>query len=214
MEGDVKNLSVGKVNIPYGESIDQKTFDAMINLINSSQYYPYIIKAHNTQVNKVIEQNEKIKNRKPINNSELLKEMLFRQLKNIPIDKKLQYQDLKRICKYVTTSIFDEKLCCSWNGYITNANKADKGTYINFYFRKKKAALHRLLYINFIGELSDDEYLKFNCENKGMCCNIKHIKKFRYSKKDENVEKKSEKVNKKRLANIELCESDLSLSFD
>ena len=55
------------------------------------------------------------------------------------------------------------------------------GTYVNFYFRKKKVALHRLLYINFIGHLDDDEYLKFNCENKGKCCNVHHMNKFKYN---------------------------------
>jgi hypothetical protein len=204
-------------DIPYGGDIDQKTFDAMINLINSGKYYPYILKAHNEQIEKVIEDNEKKKRKKSVNNSDLLKELMFRQLKNIPVEKKLQYQDLKRICKYINLSIFDEKNCCEWNGYITNANKSDKGTYVNFYFRKKKAALHRLLYINFIGELSDDEYLKFNCENKGVCCNIKHIKKFRYAKKEsDNFDDAAKKCDsrKKKDAMIAPSESDLDICFD
>jgi hypothetical protein len=117
-------------------------------------------------------------------NNELLKELLTRQLKTVPYQKKLQYSDLKRICKYITTSIFDLIKCSKWIGYITNGHcENHKGTYINFYFRKKKAALHRLLYSNFIGDLSDDEYLKFGCENKGTCCNIHHFKKFKYSSK-------------------------------
>lgn len=121
---------------------------------------------------------------KATENNELLKELLNKQLKTVPYQKKLQYSDLKRICKYITTSIFDLIKCSKWIGYITNGNcENNKGTYINFYFRKKKAALHRLLYSNFIGDLSDDEYLKFGCENKGTCCNIHHFKKFKYSSK-------------------------------
>ena len=52
--------------------------------------------------------------------------------------------------------------------------------YINFYFRGKKIALHRLLYINFIGNLDDDEYIKFSCTNKGKCCNLNHLIKYKY----------------------------------
>lgn len=123
-----------------------------------------------------------IKNK--FNNNELFKDLIRRQRKTITADKKLQLNDLKRICKYINTSIFDKKKCCIWTGYITNMNNATKGTYINFYFKKKKVALHRLLYCNFVDDLSNDEYLKFNCENKGMCCNINHLKKFKYQKKD------------------------------
>lgn len=117
-------------------------------------------------------------------NNELLRELLLKQIKTVPQDKKLQYTDLKRICKYIGGSIFDEHKCCLWNGYITNVNNSNKGTYINFYFRNKKVALHRLLYINFVDELQDDEYLKFSCENKGRCCTVSHLKKFQYQKAD------------------------------
>jgi len=133
-------------------------------------------------------------------NNELLKELLTRQLKTVQYQKKLQYPDLKRICKYINSSIFDPDKCCNWEGYITNSNNTcGKGTYINFYFRKKKAALHRLLYSNFIGDLFDDEYLKFNCENKGKCCNINHLKKLKYLpkiNKKENDEDNDTKKNK------------------
>lgn len=119
-------------------------------------------------------------------NSELFNDLLRKQIKNIPNDKKLKYNDLKRLCKYISSSIFDENICSIWNGYITNINNIEKGIYINFYFKGKKMALHRLLYINFIGTLRDDEYLKFTCENKGKCCNIHHLKKFQYIKKNLN----------------------------
>jgi len=149
-----------------------------------------------------------------INNNDLLKELMTKQLKNIPSDKKLQYTDLKRICKYINSSIFDDNKCCIWNGYVTNANNDEKGTYINFYFRKKKVALHRLLYCNFFGELNDDEYLKFSCDNKGSCCNIKHLGKFAYHKKplDQNKQEKHEKNIKYN--QVIITEADLTLSFD
>jgi len=114
------------------------------------------------------------------NKNEILNELLSKQRKNITTDKKLQYSDLKRICKFLSSSIFDSNNCSLWTGYVTNANNINKGVYINFYFRNKKIALHRLLYINFIDDLSDNEYLKFSCINKGKCCCIAHLCKFEY----------------------------------
>jgi hypothetical protein len=112
-----------------------------------------------------------------------LKELVTNQLKTVPPNRRLIYKDLARITKYIDSSIFDDE-CCIWDGYITNAKNAKKGTYINFFFRNKKVALHRLLYENFVGTLSDDYYLKFSCENeenKGKCCNVNHMLKYKYN---------------------------------
>jgi hypothetical protein len=160
--------------------------------------------------NKIISLNIK----SSMKDSALLSEMLRRQLKNVPADKKLKYNDLKRLCKYINSNIFDESTCCLWNGYITNIKNESKGVYINFYFRGKKAALHRLLYINFVGELTDDEYLKFSCENKGKCCNIAHLNKFKYTKK-ETIKQISQ--NEKTTTNLPLQVSNKNsfvLNFD
>jgi hypothetical protein len=143
-------------------------------------------------------------------NTELLNELLQKQLKTVPGDKKFRYNDLKRLCKYITSSIFDDDVCSLWKGYVTNTNNVSKGIYINFYFKGKKTALHRLLYINFVGPLTDDEYLKFSCEHKGKCCNVTHLKKFSYVKKE-----KPKEVAKKRVINPDLTKAiSFSLSFD
>ena len=42
--------------------------------------------------------------------------------------------------------------------------------------------MHRILYINFVEDLTKEEYLKFMCQNKGSCCNINHLKKFTYNR--------------------------------
>lgn len=125
-------------------------------------------------------------------------ELLKKQINNIPTEKKLTYNDIKRISKFIKSSIFNKKKCTIWNGYITNENNNTKGTYINFYFNKKKIALHRLLFINYIGPLSDNEYLKFSCENKGKCCNIHHMNKYTY-----NNQKEIKKSNKTTQSNNE-----------
>jgi hypothetical protein len=147
--------------------------------------------------------------------TEFLKELLNKQLKNISSDKKLKYNDLKRLCKYIDSNIFDENKCCLWTGYITNINNVSKGIYINFYFNGKKAALHRLLYINFVGELMDDEYLKFNCINKGKCCNIFHLKKFKYIKKHQIIDtKKNIEDIQIKLTTQESEKKSFKLSFE
>jgi hypothetical protein len=142
--------------------------------------------------------------------NDYLKELLINQLKNICITQKLNYGDIKRISKFITSSIFNKDKCSIWNGYITNEIKNNKGTYINFYFKKKKIALHRLLYNNYIGELSNKEYIKFNCINKGKCCNIHHMSKYTY--KDYfgfNETINNDKQGK--VINITYQENDLSL---
>ena len=118
----------------------------------------------------------------PDDNNFLLMELLKRQNKNISSDKKLKYNDIKRISKFLSSSIFSEDKCSIWTGYITNEKNQSKGTYVNFYFNKKKIALHRLLYINYIGDVSNNEYIKFSCKNKGRCCNINHMEKYFYCK--------------------------------
>jgi hypothetical protein len=112
-----------------------------------------------------------------MNNDKILIELIQNQKKNTNNDKKLLYNDLRRISKYLHTSIFINE-CSIWTGYITQIKNDDKNLYINFYFKGKKYSLHRLLYVNFIGELADSEYIKFNCANKGKCCNINHFHKL------------------------------------
>jgi hypothetical protein len=128
-------------------------------------------------------------------NENLFKDLLNNQLKNVDPAYRLQYDDLIRITKYIDNNIFYNE-CALWKGYITNYNLDGKGNYINFYFRKKKMALHRILYMNFIGTINKDEYLKYNCENRGKCCNLNHMKKYKYQFKDEIKEKATATVVK------------------
>ena len=106
---------------------------------------------------------------------DILHEMLNKQRKFI--NKKLSYNDMARIVKHINKSIFGEE-CTLWDGYITNINNNVKSQYVNFYFKDKKVALHRLLYVNFVGDIADNEYIKYKCENKGVCCNVNHLNKF------------------------------------
>ena len=126
-------------------------------------------------------------------------ELIKKQLKNVPEDKAFRKSDINRIVKHTDTSIFDAEKCCLWSGYVTNMNDAKKGTYINFYFKnKKKVALHRLLYINFKGNLNNTDYIKYSCDNKGVCCNINHMIKFEYKIDDIHEKNKTKKNPKKQ----------------
>ena len=107
-----------------------------------------------------------------MNKNDLLKKMLNNQRTNIDPLIKLDFKDFQRILNNINTDIFDIENCCIWNGYITKSYNLN---YINFFLKKKKIALNRLLYINFIGDLDDKSYLKYICRNKGICCNINHF---------------------------------------
>lgn len=142
----------------------------------------------------------------------ILDELVTRQLKDIPNDMKFNYSDLKRICKYIETSIFDENKCCLWKGYVTN-NNTNKGKYINFYFKKKKVALHRLLYCNFVEKVDNTEFLRFSCENKGKCCNIKHLVKFKYNINVEDNPQPKVIIKKPKLTKKQIGDR-LTINFD
>jgi hypothetical protein len=126
------------------------------------------------------------------------RELIRKQLPNIHISKKLRPNDIHRIVQHTDNSIFDVEKCCMWTGYITNLRNKRKGTYINFYFRnKQKVALHRLLYENFNGEISNKDYIKYSCKNKGECCNINHMVKYEYNINEDISNKNNKEKNKK-----------------
>jgi hypothetical protein len=153
-------------------------------------------------------------NNTTLEKKKFLRELVSHQLKNVPPNRRLIYKDLARITKYTELSIFDENNCCIWDGYVTNVTNAKKGTYINFFFRNKKVALHRLLYENFVEQLGDDYYLKFSCENeenKGKCCNVNHMIKYKYNS---NVDDEDVNTKKKVKVKKELTEEDFIVNFD
>ncbi len=154
----------------------------------------------------------------PIDN--VLSELLSKQLNKIDKSKKLDYRDIVRLRKHIDKSIFNKDECVLWKGYITNLNKKEKGAYINFFYKKKKYALHRLLYINYIGLLYDDEYLKFTCDNKGCCCNINHLTKTikedirKIDKNNRDIENEIENETKNKINNEINNETNLVMNLD
>ena len=160
--------------------------------------------------NNILQNNENKKNNDWIENknnniNNILFSLIKNQRSNIPFDKKLSYTDLKRISKYLNSSLFNNDECVLWSGYITTIKHDETKSYINFYYNGKKFALHRLLYINYINDLNDSEYIKFNCCNKGKCCNINHFYKVKNdndSIKEDIIKNSIENINIKKKDNI------------
>jgi len=152
-------------------------------------------------------------------NSKICKELINNQLSDIDKNLKMSLRDIIRLSKHLDKSIFDENECSIWKGYITHNRLNDYGSpYINFYFKNKKVNLHRLLYINFKGPLQKNEYIKFICDNRGTCCNINHLIKFKYSSKANNFSKILNKEKKKELCDnhrdIIITNSIYTLNFE
>lgn len=164
---------------------------------------------NNDEIIDNIDDNEIVEN---IDNDVLLKELLKNQIQTVNITKKLSYNDIKRISKFIKTSIFCDN-CSLWNGYITNEKNQTKGTYINFYYNKKKIALHRLLYVNFVGEIADNEYIKFSCNNKGKCCSIYHMNKYTYTTK-ENLEQDNIDTNTHKSDTVQINRDKKKLTIE
>ena len=129
-----------------------------------------------------------------MNKNKLLTELCLKQRKKT--DKKyfLELNDLIRLLKNIDNSIFNQNECVLWKGYLTKCNN-NKSCYVNFYLKKRKLALHRILYINFIDDLDIKYYLKYTCNNPGKCCNINHIIKVYNENTETNNESNNESNN-------------------
>ena len=122
-----------------------------------------------------------------MNKNNIYQELIQNQRKNLNQDKKLSLSDLKRVSTYLNKTIFSEE-CSLWQGYVTEIKKSSY--FVNFFFKGKKQALHRLLYYNFVNDITDSEYLKFTCENKGKCCSLKHFLLVKDKNQDNDKNKK------------------------
>lgn len=129
-----------------------------------------------------------------MNKEEIVNKLFNNQLKNVDHKYRLNTKDIIRLSSYINSDPFSETECCKWRGAISKSTHQSK--YINFWFNKKKQALHRILYLNYKGELHKNKYLKFTCPNpnmKGICCNINHIILINENDNDEENGNKMEK---------------------
>ena len=155
-----------------------------------------------------------------VSKNKLLIELINKQRTDVDANKKLDIKDLHRICKNLNNSIFQNNNgCCLWCGYVTNISNSNT-KYINFFFKKKKYALHRLLYENFVNNIDKSEYLRFTCENKGVCCNLNHITKIvkKNDSENESINDSISEINKEEkdidINNSEKCLKNENLIKD
>lgn len=141
----------------------------------------------------------------------LINKMISNQQEIIEDKYRLEKSDICRMCKYIDDDIFDSDECILWSGYLTSSNKG-KSQYVNFYLKGKKLALHRILYINFIDELQDYQYVKYICRNAGKCCNINHF--YKVDKENDKEEKIESKIKIPKLNDRDSIRSSLSIMFD
>ena len=131
------------------------------------------------------------------NKNSILENLIKNQKEHVELKSKLLLSDLNRLTNNLSKDIFCDE-CSLWNGSIITTNNKE---YMNFFINGKKISLNRILYKNYIGELYDNEYLKYSCNNKGRCCTLKHL--YKINKK--LPEKKKENiiiVEKKKISNI------------
>ena len=135
-----------------------------------------------------------------MNKNIIFQELIEKQRKNLILERKLSFSDIKRLSSYLNSSLFT--LTCSlWTGYVTEIKNSS--VFVNFFFNGKKQALHRILYYNFVDDISENEYLKYTCENKGKCCCINHLTKIKEKTIENNdikdTNSDSETKNKKNI---------------
>jgi hypothetical protein len=137
--------------------------------------------------------------------SEILSKLIKNQKNDISLDKKLTFTDLIRISNNLPSDIFSDN-CCIWLGYVTNLKSKKNNCYISFFYKNKKVSLHRLLFSNYIGNINNNEYIKYTCNNKGTCCTLNHMKKVFHDDTDETK-------NDSEIKEIEKKNNNIRVSF-
>jgi hypothetical protein len=153
-----------------------------------------------------------------VNKNKLLTELCLKQRKKTNKKYFLELNDLIRLLKNIDLSIFNKAECVLWKGYLTKCNN-NKSCYVNFYLKKRKLALHRILYINFIDDLDIKNYLKFTCDNPGKCCNINHILKVTEDDEIDVKEKKPQveqqnKINQNKINQNTINQNTIEVQTD
>lgn len=111
-----------------------------------------------------------------MNNNIIFNDLLKYQLKDIPRNKKLGYDDLLRVAKFIPSTIFNNNDCVLWSGYASKRKTDNKYSEIKFRFNNEKQNVHRLLYLNYIDKhIDDNSVIRHICKNVN-CVNLNHIK--------------------------------------
>lgn len=80
---------------------------------------------------------------------------------------KMLFEDIQRIEKNIQKDIFLDE-CTLYKGEIKNG-------FASISYKGKKVSVQRLLYHNYIGMIKRNQFIRYSCENKGICCTLKHF---------------------------------------
>jgi len=142
--------------------------------------------------------------------NKIYENLIKNQLSNMDNKYRLNLSDLKRIADNLLDDIFGNE-CSIWCGpIITNPNNK---SYISFFYNNKKISIHRILYKNYINNLNDNEYLKYTCNNQGICCCINHFYKVNEDKSDSVSDPQSELKSEDLIENQKILKKKISVSF-
>jgi len=142
--------------------------------------------------------------------NKIYENLIKNQLSNVDIKYRLNLSDLRRIADNLLDDIFSNE-CSIWAGpVITNSNNK---SYISFFYNTKKISIHRILYKNYINNLSDNEYLKYTCKNQEICCCINHFYKVNNDKGDIICDPLIELKSEDSLENQKILKKKISVSF-
>lgn len=78
----------------------------------------------------------------------------------------LDFNDIKRLDMYLKGNIFSRS-CCLYLGEIKNK-------YSTISYKGKKVSVLRLIYHNYVDDITTSDTLEYTCQNAGTCCNINH----------------------------------------
>lgn len=134
-----------------------------------------------------------------MNQEHIFKLMIDHQRAAVGEHYRLTENDIRRISRYIKADIFNTRQCVLWDGYINQ--KGNKTQYAKISFRGKKVLLHRLLYHNFIGDVSESDEILYTCKNRGKCCTLAHLQ-LRSKNASKEEQPKPKKLTNDDIINI------------
>lgn len=126
-----------------------------------------------------------------------ISELVRNQLQDVDPARKLSLCDIERLAKFSDgKSYFDPLKCTPFQGYVNHNRPRD--VCIVFFHKRRKVALHRLLFENYVGPLNYFQYVRHTCGNRYSCVNVLHLKRIDYRNK-----KSPKKMSPKKKATVE-----------
>jgi len=126
---------------------------------------------------------------------------------------KMDFQDVKRIDRYIQGDIFLPNECCIYMGEIKNK-------YSTISYNRKKVSVLRLLYHNYVHEIEKKDIIEYLCDNSGVCCSLHHFKIknkehiFKQSKHKMNIDYDIKPFDDPRIDDCDINDDNNIFTFD